>query len=125
MATVFAGAHPTEYRCEQRENINMQQLWNHVRPQLCCIAAFSFFINLLFLIPAIYTLQVFDRAISSNSQETLLVLLLGTGIALVFMLLLDYIRSRLQHLLGNLIDERLGPPIVKAIVAKSARAPHS
>jgi PrtD family type I secretion system ABC transporter len=101
----------------------MQQLWNHVRPQLCYIAAFSFFINLLFLIPAIYTLQVFDRVISSNSRETLLVLLLGTGIGLLFMLLLDYIRSRLQHLLGNLIDERLGPPIVKAVVAKSARAP--
>jgi ATP-binding cassette subfamily C exporter for protease/lipase/ATP-binding cassette subfamily C protein EexD len=108
-----------------RGEYSMQVLWSRVRPQLVYIAAFSFFINLLFLVPAIFTLQVFDRVISSNSQETLLVLLLGTAIALLFLLLLDYVRNRLQNLLGNMIDERLGPPVVKTIVARTARAPHA
>ncbi len=103
----------------------MKALWDEVRPLLVYLAAFSFFINLLFLTPAIFMLQVFDRVLPSNSQETLLVLLPGTGIALLILLLLDYVRTRLQNVLGAIIDERLSPPVVNAIVAKSARAPHA
>ena len=103
----------------------MKSLWNELRPRLGAIAAFSFFINLLFLAPAIFMLQVFDRVLPSNSNETLVVLLLGTGIALVILLFLDYVRNRLQNLLGNIIDEHLSPPVVTAIVARIARAPHS
>ncbi len=103
----------------------MKSLWNELRPRLGAIAAFSFFINLLFLAPAIFMLQVFDRVIPSNSNDTLLVLLLGTGIALLILLCLDYVRNRLQNLLGNIIDEQLSPPVVNAIVARTARAPHA
>ena len=94
----------------------MNSLWDELRPLLRAIAAFSFFINLLFLVPAIFTLQVFDRVIPSNSQETLAVLLAGTGLALFVLLLLDYVRNRLQNVLGNIVDERLSPPVVNAIV---------
>jgi PrtD family type I secretion system ABC transporter len=100
----------------------MKSLWNELRPLLMHIAAFSFCINLLFLLPAIFTLQVFDRVITSNSQETLVVLLVGTSVALIILLMLDYVRTRLQNLLGNLIDERLSPPVVSAIVSRTARA---
>jgi ATP-binding cassette subfamily C exporter for protease/lipase/ATP-binding cassette subfamily C protein EexD len=103
----------------------MKSLWGELRPLLRDIAAFSFFINLLFLVPALFTLQVFDRVISSNSQETLVVLLVGTGVALLILLLLDYVRNRLQHVLGNIVDERLSPPVVNTIVGQAARAPHS
>ena len=102
----------------------MKPLWNELRPRLGAIAAFSFFINVLFLAPAIFMLQVFDRVIPSNSQDTLVVLLLGTAIALVILLLLDYVRNRLQNLLGNIIDDQLSPPVVKAIVARAARLPN-
>ena len=102
----------------------MKSLLNKLRPRLFAIAAFSFVINLLFLAPAIFMLQVFDRVIPSNSQETLIVLLLGTGIALAILLCLDYVRNRVQNLLGNIIDDHLSPPVVKAIVARSARTPH-
>ena len=102
----------------------IQTLKNEVRPPLLYLAAFSFFINLLFLIPAIFTLQVFDRVLPSNSQETLVVLLAGTATALLILLGLDFIRTRLQHVVGNLIDERLAPPVVQAIVARAARSPH-
>jgi len=101
----------------------MKSLREELRPLLGYLAAFSFFINLLFLIPAIFTLQVFDRVIPSNSGETLLVLLVGTGVALFILLLLDYLRNRLQNVVGNIVEERLSPPVVNAIVAKTARAP--
>ena len=99
----------------------MKSLWNELRPLLICIAAFSFFINLLFLVPAMFTLQVFDRVITSNSQETLIVLVVGTGVALLILLFLDYVRNRLQNVLGNIVDERLSPPVVNAIVVRAAR----
>ena len=101
----------------------MKALWNELRPLMTAIAAFSFVINLLFLVPAFFTLQVFDRVISTNSNETLLVLLVGTGVALLILMLLDYVRTRLQNVVGSLVDEQLSPPVVKAIVARAARAP--
>ncbi|HEX6829794.1 MAG TPA: type I secretion system permease/ATPase [Burkholderiales bacterium] len=99
----------------------MKPLWDELRPLLRHLAGFSFCINLLFLIPAVFTLQVFDRVIPSNSRETLLVLLVGTGVALVILLALDYVRYRLQGVVGAMVDERLSPPVVHAIVAKAAR----
>lgn len=101
----------------------MKILWEELRPLLRYLAAFSFFINLLFLIPAVFTLQVFDRVIPSNSQDTLIVLLFGTAVALLILLALDYVRNRLQNVVGNLVDERLSPPVVNAIVAQTARSP--
>jgi PrtD family type I secretion system ABC transporter len=101
----------------------MKPLWKELRPLLRHLAVFSFVINLLFLVPAIFTLQVFDRVITSHSQETLLVLLVGTGVALAILLALDYVRYRLQNVLGNIVEERLSPPVVNAIVARTARAP--
>ncbi|MBA3596306.1 MAG: type I secretion system permease/ATPase [Methylibium sp.] len=96
-----------------------------MRPMLAGMAAFSFVINLLFLVPAIFMLQVFDRVIPSNSQDTLVVLLVGTVGALLILLVLDYVRNRLQNVLGGLVDERLSPPVVQAIVVQSARRPHA
>ncbi len=103
----------------------MKSLWKDLRPRLGAIAAFSFVINLLFLAPAIFMLQVFDRVLPSGSQETLTVLLVGTALALGILLLLEYVRTRLQNLLGNIIDEHLSPPVVNAIVTRAARSPHS
>jgi ATP-binding cassette subfamily C exporter for protease/lipase/ATP-binding cassette subfamily C protein EexD len=100
----------------------MKSLWDELRPLLGALAALSFFINLLFIVPAIFMLQVFDRVLPSNSGETLLVLLIGTGVALFALLLLDYVRNRLQHVVGTMVDERLSPPVVNAIVKKMARA---
>ena len=103
----------------------MKSLWAELKPLLLHLAAFSFVINLLFLIPAIFTLQVFDRVIPSNSGETLAVLLVGVGIALGILLILDYARLRLQHVTGNIIDERLSPLVIHTIVKATAVAPQS
>jgi PrtD family type I secretion system ABC transporter len=103
----------------------MKLLWNELRPLLGFLAGLSFVINLLFLVPAIFMLQVFDRVLPSNSRETLVVLLVGTAAALLLLFLLDYVRNRLQQVVGNIIDERLSPPVVNAVVARAARAPGS
>jgi PrtD family type I secretion system ABC transporter len=102
----------------------MSALWLALRPLLASLGGMSLFINLLYLVPAVFMMQVFDRVIPSNSQETLIVLLGGTVVALFLLLIIDYLRTRLQHLVGALIEERLSPPVVQAVVAASARGGH-
>ena len=99
----------------------MKKLLQLLRRPLLFVAGFSFFVNLLLLAPALFMLQVFDRVLTSQSRETLLVLLIGMAVALGLMLLLDYLRGRLQGVIGNLIAEQLSPTVAKVMLAKSAR----
>ena len=96
-----------------------------LRPLLRCIPAFSSFINLLILVPAMCTLQVFVRFRSNHSRETLLVLLARSSVALLILLPQDCARNRLQNKLDNIVDKRLSPQMVNAIAAKAAREPNS
>lgn len=99
----------------------MKSLFRLLKRPLTYVAGFSFFVNLLLLVPALFMLQVFDRVLTSQSQETLWVLLLGTAVALGLMLALDYVRSRLQGVAGNLIAEQLSPQVARIMLAKSAQ----
>jgi PrtD family type I secretion system ABC transporter len=99
----------------------MKPLFQLLKRPLFFVAGFSFFVNLLLLAPALFMPQVFDRVLTSQSKETLLVLLLGMVVALGLMLMLDYLRSRLQGVAGNLIAEQLSPTVAKVMLAKSAR----
>jgi len=98
----------------------MKPLFYYLKRPLTFIAGFSFFINLLLLAPALFLLQVFDRVLTSQSRETLLVLLLGMAVALGLSLLLDYLRSRLQGVAGNLVAEQLSPVVARVMLARSA-----
>jgi PrtD family type I secretion system ABC transporter len=99
----------------------MKPLLQLLERPLFFVAGFSFFVNLLLLAPALFMLQVFDRVLTSQSRETLLVLLLGVGVALGLMLVLDYLRSRLQGVAGNLIADQLSPVVAKVMLARTAR----
>ena len=103
----------------------MGALWKDLRALLGYVGLFSFCINLLYLAPALFMLQVFDRVLPTGSVETLQVLLAGTVVALAIMLLLDYLRASLQAVLGNLVEERLAPPVVAALVQRAARSQHA
>ena len=103
----------------------MSALWKDLRALLGYIGLFSLCTNLLYLVPALFMLQVFDRVLPTGSVETLQVLLAGTAVALGIMLMLDYLRSSLQTVLGNLVEERLAPSVVEALVQRAARAPHA
>lgn len=99
----------------------MKPLLQLLKRPLLFVGGFSFFVNLLLLAPALFMLQVFDRVLTSQSRETLVVLLLGVAVALGLMLMLDYLRSRLQGVAGNLIAEQLSPVVAKVMLAQTAR----
>ena len=63
----------------------MDPLEKLLRRPLLTVAAFSFFVNLMLLAPALFMLQVYDRVLSSQSGDTLLVLLVGMVLVLALM----------------------------------------
>src|SRR5262245_55935155 len=85
---------------------------------------FSLFINLLLLVPALYMLQVFDRVLTSRSNETLVVLTVGAVLALAIMMLLDVLRARLLASAGIALDRLLGPRVLSGLLTV-ARNPGS
>ena len=101
--------------------MSMTPLLKLLKRPLLHVAGLSFFVNLLLLVPALFMLQVFDRVLASQSGDTLLVLMLGVGIALLLLLALDYLRSRLQGVAGNLVAEALSPTVARITVAQGAR----
>jgi PrtD family type I secretion system ABC transporter len=103
----------------------MKTIWRELRPLLGYMALFSFCVNLLYLVPALFMLQVFDRVLTTSSHETLVVLLVGTAVAMLVLLLLDYVRHSLQGVLATIVDERLARPLVETLVERAARTPHA
>ena len=103
----------------------MKILWRELRPLLGYMALFSFCVNLLYLAPALFMLQVFDRVLTTNSHETLAVLLAGTALAMLLTLALDYVRQSLQGVLAAVADERLARPVLESLVERAARTPHA
>src|SRR3954462_12815028 len=82
---------------------------------------FSLAINALLLVPPIYMLQVFDRVLTSRSEETLVYLTLGGITALIVMALLDMVRARLLGVAGAALDRTLGPRVLDGLLAQTAR----
>ncbi|MBI4757019.1 MAG: type I secretion system permease/ATPase [Betaproteobacteria bacterium] len=82
---------------------------------------FSLALNLLLLVPSLFMLQVFDRVLTSRHEETLLMLLLITTVALLVMVALDVVRSRLLNSMGVVLDEQLGPRLLRSMLDDASR----
>ncbi len=92
------------------------------RPVFIHAGLFSLVINLLMLMPALFMLQVYDRVVSSHSEETLVMLVILTAGALLFMAYLEVIRSRLLVSAGIGLEKLLGPRVLEEAV-KGGAAP--
>jgi PrtD family type I secretion system ABC transporter len=99
----------------------MRQLLNRFRPFFFYAGLFSFFINLLLLVPVLYMLQIFDRVIASRSDETLVMLTVGAVLALMVGAVLDILRARLLATAGIALDKRLGPPVLSGLLASAGK----
>jgi PrtD family type I secretion system ABC transporter len=99
----------------------MAEFLARCRQHFLYTGVFSFFFNLFLLAVPLYTLQVFDRVLSSRSVETLLLMTLLAGIALLAMAGLDVLRSRLLLAAGVTLDRALGPKVIAGLIEDVAR----
>ena len=79
----------------------------------------SFFISILHLTVPLFMLQVYDRVLNSRSLETLTMLVIVALGALVVLGLLEYIRSRVFHVLALSTARRLGLPVLEAAISQA------
>ena len=82
------------------------------KQHLMGVAVFSFFLNLLFLAPTIYMLQVYDRVVPTGGVVTLLYLTLILVFALVVLSRLDQLRTRLLTRSSARLDKLLSGQIL-------------
>lgn len=89
-------------------------------------AVFSLVSNLLYLALPLYTLQVYDRVLSSQSNATLFVLTFGALGVFVVSAVIDHYRAKVLINYGVVFDERTAQPVYQvlfdAVVRRDAPA---
>jgi ATP-binding cassette subfamily C protein len=100
----------------------VRQAIHSCRRHARAIFAFSAVLNLLHLAPTLYMLQIYERAIPTQSQATLLFMTLFVLLALGMLAMLDHLRTRLLIRGGVLIDRELGPQVLRAAISGGATA---
>ena len=79
------------------------------------VGFFSFFINILMLVPSIYMLQIYDRVISSGSEVTLVMLTLLMVMLMLVMGGLEWMRSLILVRVSNRIEVNLNQRLYDAV----------
>lgn len=79
------------------------------------VGVFSLLIAFGALVPALYTIQVFDRVMSSRSEPTLYALTALTLFVVLLLSLMMFARARLMTRLANRLDDRLGPRVFEMV----------
>lgn len=75
-------------------------------------------VNILYIAPTLYMLQVYDRVVPTQGLQTLLFLTLVLLFALACLSLLDRIRSRLLVRAGVLLDAVVAPALLDATLGR-------
>jgi ATP-binding cassette subfamily C protein len=92
------------------------------KPHFMAAAWFSLLINILYLAPTLYMLQVYDRVVPTAGKTTLLFVTLALALALLALSGLDMVRNRLLIRASQRIDALLAPRILKEMMATDSAA---
>jgi len=87
------------------------------------VGLFSFFINLLMLLPAIYMLAVYDIVVPSRSENTLLFITLIVIILFGIMATLQIIRGKILIRINNKIDAILNEKVIDSMYKFALKHP--
>ena len=85
------------------------------RHSFSAVVLFSMFINLLYLTPTLYMLQVYDRVLASRSHFTLYMLTALVAGLYLLMSVLEQVRSRVLVRVGARLDQSLNQRLFMAI----------
>jgi len=105
---------------EQRNN-EVRAVLLSFKNTFLAVGLFSFVVNMLLLVPAIYMLQIYDRVLTSRNQDTLVMLTVIMVLMYVGIGFLEWIRSQVLIRLGNSMDQRLSGKVFQAAFEKSLR----
>lgn len=88
------------------------------RRHFMAVAAFSALLNLLFLVPMLYMLQIYDRVIPTRGSVTLFFLTLVLLFGLTTLSMLDFVRSRLLVRASIRLDRQLAGVLLDTSLAR-------
>ena len=92
------------------------------RRHFVAAAIFSLLINILYLAPTLYMLQVYDRVVPTAGTTTLFFVTLALAFALLTLSALDMVRNRLLVRASQRIDALVAPRILKQMMATDSAA---
>jgi ATP-binding cassette subfamily C protein len=92
----------------------MRVAFRRCRPHLIAAAAFGALVNLLYIAPTLYMLQVYDRVVPTHGVATLGFLTAALLLALATLASLDRVRTRLLVRAGVMLDDAVTPMLLDA-----------
>ena len=92
------------------------------RPHFVAAAGFSLLINILFLAPTLYMLQVYDRVVPTAGKMTLLFVTLALALSLLALSALTMVRSQLLVRASERLDALLAPRILEQMMTTDSAA---
>jgi len=87
------------------------------------VGFFSLFINLLMLVPPLYMLQLYDRVLTSRSEDTLILLTIIVVVLFITMALLEIVRSKILVKIGNKLDTLLSQRVFDTLFELANKHP--
>lgn len=97
--------------------------WGRTKTHLGFAIFFSALVNLLYLAPTIYMIQVYDRVVPTRGGLTLVFITVVMLFALATLALLDQVRNNILHKASITLDQDLGPRLVRmTLTGQSATA---
>ncbi len=97
----------------------MQAAYAAGRRHFAYAALFSALLNILFIAPMLYMLQVYDRVVPTQGRTTLLFLTLILVVSLATLAALEAIRSRLLVRASVHLDQAMAGPIMRATLLQA------
>jgi PrtD family type I secretion system ABC transporter len=97
----------------------IRQAISQSRGAFLVVAAFSLLINILVLASPLYSMQIFDRVLSSRSVDTLLLLTVIVIIAIAAMSEVETLRSQVLARVGRWVEHKSGPVVLAAAIDDS------
>src|SRR6185312_1269952 len=107
---------------EQSDGNVLRQALAACRRHIGYVILFSLTLNILYLTPSLFMLQVYDRVLASGDVLTLVYLLVVLVIALGTLAFLDGTRIRLLAAMAKRFDRLVAPHVLHAALRKEGRA---
>lgn len=107
------------------ENTTLGQAFLACALHIRLVFWFSALVNLLYLAPSIYMLQVYDRVLTTQSVATLLFVSFALLLALAALGGLDFVRGRILARMALRLERRIAPYALRASLTRADRSRRS